>query len=154
MILTEGRHHCPAHRDQRPSLSVRRSPDGRWLVYCFAGCPTEAILRAAGLSWADLFDTPTTPPRVPRRQPWRDAIETLLLARERRVQERLTFWVDVYRISDFIRTERQQLAAGRALASIVGDTEMVWAILEPLAQRERFINEIEAELDEALARYR
>jgi len=46
---------CPAHPDRNPSLSIKEAPDGRVLLYCFAGCPTEAILAALGLNWSDLF---------------------------------------------------------------------------------------------------
>lgn len=46
---------CPAHDDRNPSLSVTEGEDGRILLHCFAGCETEDILRALGLSWKDLF---------------------------------------------------------------------------------------------------
>lgn len=46
---------CPAHPDKNPSLSIRETPDGRVLLYCFAGCTTEAVLAALGLSFNDLF---------------------------------------------------------------------------------------------------
>ncbi len=52
-----GRHvaRCPAHKDRRASLSIRELEDGRWLVHCFAGCPVDAVLDAAGLRIEDLF---------------------------------------------------------------------------------------------------
>jgi len=37
--------HCPAHDDERPSLSVADG-DGRVLVHCFAGCPQDAVIDA------------------------------------------------------------------------------------------------------------
>jgi len=46
---------CPAHDDRRPSLSVSEGPDGRILLYCFGGCPTQHVLAAMGLRWSDLF---------------------------------------------------------------------------------------------------
>ena len=46
---------CPAHDDCRPSLSIGPGRDGRVLIKCFAGCRTEDVLDAAGLTWADLF---------------------------------------------------------------------------------------------------
>lgn len=45
---------CPAHSDQHASLSVSRGNDGRVLLVCHAGCPTLTVLRAAGLTWADV----------------------------------------------------------------------------------------------------
>ena len=49
---------CPAHQDRTPSLTVARGKDGRVLVKCHAGCTTEAIVGAVGMTMADLF-----PPR-------------------------------------------------------------------------------------------
>jgi hypothetical protein len=46
---------CPAHKDRSPSLSVREGADGRVLVYCHAGCRTEDVVAAIGLSMRDLF---------------------------------------------------------------------------------------------------
>lgn len=49
---------CPAHDDHNPSLSISRGRDGKTLLKCLAGCPTERIVEAMGLTMADLFDTP------------------------------------------------------------------------------------------------
>jgi hypothetical protein len=38
---------CPAHDDREPSLSVGEGSDGRLLLFCFAGCTFEAVLRAS-----------------------------------------------------------------------------------------------------------
>lgn len=46
---------CPAHDDRGPSLSIKALPDGRLLLYCFAGCSVEAVLSAIGLKFDDLF---------------------------------------------------------------------------------------------------
>jgi hypothetical protein len=46
---------CPAHSDRQNSLSVGIGQDGRVLVHCFAGCEPERIVRALGLTMADLF---------------------------------------------------------------------------------------------------
>lgn len=45
---------CPAHGDRNPSLHITLAKD-RWLLKCQAGCPTEEVVDAAGLSWGDLF---------------------------------------------------------------------------------------------------
>ncbi len=48
---------CPAHDDRTPSLSVRYDrPAGKVLINCHAGCSTEDIVAALGLTWTDLFD--------------------------------------------------------------------------------------------------
>ena len=49
---------CPAHDDDTPSLSVTRGRDGRVLLHCHAGCDTAEVVRAMGLTWADLFPEP------------------------------------------------------------------------------------------------
>jgi hypothetical protein len=47
--------HCPSHDDSRPSLSISEGEDGAALVYCHAGCPTDVVIGALGLTLADLF---------------------------------------------------------------------------------------------------
>lgn len=49
---------CPAHEDRRQSLAVGTGEDGRVLLTCFAGCPTEDVCRALGITVADLFTAP------------------------------------------------------------------------------------------------
>ncbi len=46
---------CPAHNDRSPSLSIRECDDGRVLLKCFAGCETEDVLSAVGLSFSDVM---------------------------------------------------------------------------------------------------
>jgi putative DNA primase/helicase len=46
---------CPAHSDKNPSLSVRHV-DGKTLIHCHAGCPTEVVLAALGIEARDLFE--------------------------------------------------------------------------------------------------
>ena len=46
---------CPAHEDHTPSLSIDLGDDGRVLLNCFVGCPIDAIAKAAGLDWKELF---------------------------------------------------------------------------------------------------
>jgi hypothetical protein len=46
---------CPAHEDKTPSLSLNEGEDGKVLIKCQAGCRTEEVVRALGLSLADLF---------------------------------------------------------------------------------------------------
>jgi hypothetical protein len=46
---------CPAHEDQRASLSIGEGDDGRALVKCHAGCTTDNIVTALGLTLRDLM---------------------------------------------------------------------------------------------------
>jgi hypothetical protein len=50
---------CPAHDDQRASLSVAHR-DGKWLLCCHAGCTQDAVIRALGVDASALFDEPKT----------------------------------------------------------------------------------------------
>ena len=52
---------CPAHEDRNASLGITHK-DGKWLLKCFAGCGTPAVVSAAGLGMKDLFDTPMRRP--------------------------------------------------------------------------------------------
>jgi putative DNA primase/helicase len=47
---------CPAHDDGTNSLKVDEGDDGTALVHCHAGCTQEAIVKALGLTMADLFE--------------------------------------------------------------------------------------------------
>lgn len=46
---------CPAHQDERASLSVGTDKDGNVLIKCHAGCDTQSILETIGLEWGSLF---------------------------------------------------------------------------------------------------
>jgi hypothetical protein len=46
---------CPAHPDDRASLSLGQGDDDRVLLRCFAGCATPDVLAAVGLTMKDLF---------------------------------------------------------------------------------------------------
>ena len=58
---------CPAHDDQRASLSVSDGEDGRVLLHCHVGCGPEAVVAAVGLTAADLFPQNVAVSRVMRR---------------------------------------------------------------------------------------
>ena len=46
---------CPAHEDKRASLSIGHGDAQPWLLKCHAGCSTEAIVAAAGLTMSDVM---------------------------------------------------------------------------------------------------
>jgi len=46
---------CPAHNDEKQSLSLGES-GGKVLLNCFAGCPPEKIVEAMGMEFKDLFE--------------------------------------------------------------------------------------------------
>jgi len=74
---------CPAHEDNRASLSVKRCEDGRCLVKCHAGCDTAAVLAALNLKIRDLFagdirDRDNGRPQITATYPYRDEQGSLL----------------------------------------------------------------------------
>lgn len=46
---------CPAHDDNRASLSLKEGDDGKALLFCHAGCDTASVVEALALSMSDLF---------------------------------------------------------------------------------------------------
>lgn len=46
---------CPCHDDKRNSLCIGVGDDGKILLKCQAGCETENVVRARGLTMRDLF---------------------------------------------------------------------------------------------------
>lgn len=71
---------CPSHEDARASLSIRALPDERILLHCFGGCDTQAVLRAVGLTFSDLFPAKLGDHIQRVRSPWSacDAINLVL----------------------------------------------------------------------------
>jgi hypothetical protein len=151
--LAEGLHECPAHDDRRPSLTVSRGDDGRWLVFCFAGCRTEAILVAAGLAWADLFPMrPRGARAVPiRRRPRRPDRIRELLERDRRAAARLARYIPAYRLADEVRDFRTDATWLRHQASGAGDTDAGWRVAAGAAELDRVADVVETECDATLA---
>lgn len=49
---------CPAHDDDKPSLSIREDRIGNVLLKCHAECHTEKVVQAMGLEMRDLFAQP------------------------------------------------------------------------------------------------
>lgn len=78
---------CPVHDDGTASLSITEAPD-KVLLCCFAGCRTDDVLAAIGLSFKDLFPPrhwPESPEerrqhrRVQREGAWGAALNVLPL---------------------------------------------------------------------------
>lgn len=56
---------CPCHNDSTQSLCISED-NGKILINCFAGCKSEDIIKAAGLSMRDLFQAPQQSYRPPK----------------------------------------------------------------------------------------
>jgi hypothetical protein len=57
---------CPAHEDNRASLSVTAGKDQPVVFHCHAGCDPETIIGKLGLTWADLSTPRDERPGKPR----------------------------------------------------------------------------------------
>jgi len=51
---------CPAHEDKKQSLKIDET-GGKVLLRCYAGCPTESIVKAMGIEWKDFFVSQRVP---------------------------------------------------------------------------------------------
>jgi putative DNA primase/helicase len=47
---------CPAHKDSRPSLRIWRGDDNKVRITCRSGCKPDEVVKAANLTWADMFN--------------------------------------------------------------------------------------------------
>lgn len=82
---------CPAHEDRNPSLSINEGDDGRVLLHCHSGCSPDAVVRAKGMSMADLM--PERARRAPSSRPRGYATpEEAIAALERKHGPRTADW--------------------------------------------------------------
>jgi hypothetical protein len=61
---------CPAHKDKRPSLSVREIDGERVLVHCWSGCAVGDVLAAVGLTFEALYPERPSHHAKPERRPF------------------------------------------------------------------------------------
>jgi putative DNA primase/helicase len=72
---------CPAHDDQRNSLSISEGEGGRILLYCHAGCPIEKVCSAIGIGLKELMPasmTGSSEPRIVKAYDYTDETGALL----------------------------------------------------------------------------
>lgn len=128
---------CPAHADRSPSLSIDRGDDGRVLLKCMAGCDTEAVLKAAGLTWSDIFPDGQRPqPQIVATYDYRDADGVLLF--------------QVVRKQPKAFTQRRPSGAGGWIWNLEGVERVLYRLPELLATDPRqtvFIAEGEKSAD-------
>lgn len=154
--LDDGLYPCPAHDDRTPSLSIRRTADGRVLLHCFAGCRTDDVLAALGLTWADLFQDdgrhPAQRPRGQRRSfsPLAEA-RAGVLAEARRQRARAAALRPLMDAAEAIRVRLRLADGARRVATTLGAGERVWDALAGAARAEREALVLEVLVDEILA---
>jgi hypothetical protein len=131
---------CPAHEDRQASLKADVGRDGRILLRCFAGCTTDAICAALGLSARDLFATSSARPRPPRsaarevcRYAYRDIAGQVLYSKVRLVEPK-DFYLEaadgrrtldglprvIYRLDELLEARTVLVAEGEK------DVDLLW----------------------------
>lgn len=125
---------CLAHDDNKPSLSINEGDDGRVLVKCHAGCRTEDVVTAAGLTMADLMpesshsETESDPRREARPSYTEDKIPRRIVATHDYTDEqgKLLFQSVRYEPKDF----RQRRPDGRGgwVWSLKGVERVLYAL--------------------------
>lgn len=110
---------CPAHDDGRPSLHVTDGDD-RALVYCFAGCDTDLIMSAIGMTRDDLFNEPIT------NYPYRDrngaTVRTVTRHPGKRIRQsgQTKGEAPLYRLPEVI----EAVGAGRTIHLVEGEPDV------------------------------
>jgi hypothetical protein len=150
---------CPTaqhqHGDRHASLSLRRIPDGRHLLYCFSySCEPHEIASALGIPLAELLhDSPRGQRRqaTPRRNlPIGETRATAL--REAPAQP----WMQpgvlaLYVGADRMRAQQQLIDRARRAATAAGPSKRAWNILALAARLEPSVVQTEPLLDELAA---
>jgi hypothetical protein len=138
---------CPAHADQRASLSISLGRDDRILLHCFAGCEPEAILETLSLTWGDLFTTPREPnPHRPARIACDlDEVRQALLAKERRLADRRARSANMMALAEEAKQVHRLVARARQLVTTLGpDDDRAWDLAAQATTLERLMLNAEA----------
>lgn len=112
---------CPAHDDQRASLSIRRIADeGIVLIHCFAGCAVCDVLASLGMTFADLYPPMklTGHSRKPAQRPWNSTDVLNALAFEILVALNYARYMANGNVLDESDRERLTQCAARMLAGL------------------------------------
>lgn len=68
---------CPAHDDKTPSLQITLN-ENKILLFCHAGCATEAVIQSLGLTMGDLFLEPRGPKKIVATYDYKDENSNVL----------------------------------------------------------------------------
>jgi hypothetical protein len=125
---------CPAHDDRNPSLSIHVR-EGKILLYCHAGCTTEAVCVAAGIELRELFADNDSAPRIVAEYDYRDERGELLYQVVRREPK------------DF--RQRRPDGKGGWKWSLNGTRRVIYRLPEVLAQKSILVCEGEKDCETA-----
>jgi putative DNA primase/helicase len=152
---------CPSHEDHTASLSIREGREGRLLLYCFAGCSTEEVVRGLGLQMTDLFpeglgydpSRPYFPPvrrEVPKAKP-KERPPLTLVASYGYADEIGVYQYEVMRYEPKTFKQRHLDKNGNWVWGLEGVRRLIYRLPEVLAAIERgdmvFVVEGEKDVD-------
>ena len=130
---------CPAHDDGRASLSVGMGASHAVVMHCHAGCATDAVLSAVGLTFADLM---TEPSRVEKPKTGRTIAATYDYTDE---HGNLLYQSVRYQPKTF--RQRRPDGAGGWSWNLQGVTRVPYRLREILGQRIVLVTEGEKDAD-------
>lgn len=119
---------CPvlSHEDRDPSLSIK-AEKGKTLLYCHAGCSTEEVVKALGLTMQDLFTVELKHEPKPKKLP--------KLEMDKRTLE---YFKNTRKISE--RTLQKRSISNRLIYCKKCEKKMN-SIVYPYFQNEKIVNE-------------
>lgn len=135
---------CPAHGDQRASLSVAEGEDGRALVKCHAGCKPDAICAAVGLRIVDLMPTADTLP-TPSKPKGNGTPRIVATYDYRDERDNVVFQAVRFDPKDF--RQRRPKPGGGWVWSVKGARVVPYRLPELLAEPTRPVVVVEGEKD-------
>ena len=135
---------CPAHEDGNASLSISEGQDGRVLVHCHAGCTAEAVVKAVGLTLADLY-VAASYIKQSRKSPksGKSAIEAVYDYPD----ETGTLLFQVVRMIPKTFRQRRPMPGGKWEWSVKGVRQVPYRLREFLANPSRLVAVVEGEKD-------
>ena len=103
---------CPVHNSKSLTLAIY-ADDDRSRVHCFAGCSTDDVLAAVGLTWKDTL--------LAQRDPkeWREAQRQREIAEKRASELRIGEWVIRFIENGYTREDRDRDMTVVAACAIV-----------------------------------
>lgn len=104
---------CPSHPDRNASLSIKEGHSAI-LIHCWAGCPKEAVLEAAGLKYSDLFYGERPDPKALREMERKRHLD------EQRVRElRIGRWILHFADHGYTLEDRQRDLSSICASAVV-----------------------------------
>ena len=103
---------CPVHKGKSLTLAIY-ADDERSTVHCFAGCESDDVLAAVGLTWKDTLFAKRDP------KEWREAQRQREVAEKRARELRIGTWILRFIENGYTREDRDKDVTVIAACAIV-----------------------------------